>query len=398
MSKRKSGRMSAAAEAKKIKEQSPLWFDANWTWSEPGSKKVERLVNFKADAGALSPVIQLTGSGIPGSKKIAAFDIDSTVIKTHSGRRFAIGSNDWQFWEDEVPDKLKEAHNDGYKIVFFTNQAGIEKNHVRPKEICTKCEDIIVALGFPVQVFMCTGQNQFRKPSVLVFDHMEKNCNDGIAVDRKKSYYVGDAAGRDKDWAPGKTRDFSCSDRMFAANCGLTFYTPEEYFLGEAAVPFQWRSTDPVVELKMAEGKAPEKYHSLEQEMIVMVGFPASGKSTFSRNYLVPHGYQVVNRDTLGTQSKCKKSCDESLKNGKSVIIDNTNPAKHVRQEYINIAKKHGVPIRCFWFQTSLPLAHHMNLYRQTQTNGDVRRVPDVGYNVFKKHFEEPDLEEGFSE
>lgn len=32
--------------------------------------------------------------------------------------------------------------------------------------------------------------------------------------------YVGDAAGRDKEWSPGKPKDFSCDDRKFAANIG----------------------------------------------------------------------------------------------------------------------------------------------------------------------------------
>jgi hypothetical protein len=36
-----------------------------------------------------------------------------------------------------------------------------------------------------------------------------------------KCKYVGDAAGRAKNWAPDKPKDFSCSDRMFAANIGI---------------------------------------------------------------------------------------------------------------------------------------------------------------------------------
>ncbi|XP_077981308.1 bifunctional polynucleotide phosphatase/kinase-like [Glandiceps talaboti] len=397
MSKRKSSRVAQAAEAKKKKDESPLDFEASWTWYNPGSKKDGQLVY--ENPTAFAPVIQLNGPGIPSSTKVAGFDIDSTLIATKSGRKFATGMSDWKWWSDEVPEKLKEAHDNGFKIVFFTNQAGIEKNHVSPKEICRKCEDIICELGFPVQVFMCTGQNQYRKPSCTIFDHMERDCNNDMTVDLKQSYYVGDAAGRKKEWAPGKSRDFSCSDRMFAANCKLKFYTPEEYFLGEEPTKFEWRSVNPINELKKAKDKTPEgSYHSNTQEMVISIGCPASGKSTFSKNYLVSHGYVAINRDTLGTQSKCQKGCIEALKAGKSVVIDNTNPAKHTRYEYIKLAQKYGVPVRCFWFETPLPLAQHMNMFRQTLTNGQVRRVPDVGYNVFKKNFEEPELSEGFTE
>lgn len=44
--------------------------------------------------------------------------------------------------------------------------------------------------------------------------------------------YVGDAAGRAKNWAPGKPKDFSCGDRMFAANIGIDFATPDAVKLG----------------------------------------------------------------------------------------------------------------------------------------------------------------------
>jgi len=31
-------------------------------------------------------------------------------------------------------------------------------------------------------------------------------------------------------------------------------------------------------------------------------------------------------------------------------------------------------------------------------TKGEVRRIPDVGYNMYKKNFKEPTASEGFSE
>lgn len=34
-------------------------------------------------------------------------------------------------------------------------------------------------------------------------------------------------------------------DRKFAANTGLTFYTPEEYFLKEAPAQYSWGSFSP---------------------------------------------------------------------------------------------------------------------------------------------------------
>jgi bifunctional polynucleotide phosphatase/kinase len=41
--------------------------------------------------------------------------------------------------------------------------------------------------------------------------------------------------------------------------------------------------------------------------MIIMIGLPASGKSTFSKKYFLPFGYVHINRDILKTQEKCLK-------------------------------------------------------------------------------------------
>lgn len=56
-----------------------------------------------------------------------------------------------------------------------------------------------------------------------------------------------------------------------------------------------------------------------------MAGFPGSGKSTFAEQY---KGYVIVNRDTLKTWQKCVEVAKKALKEGKSVIVDNTNPDK----------------------------------------------------------------------
>ena len=85
------------------------------------------------------------------------------------------------------------------------------------------------------------------------------------------------------------------------------FKTPEELFLGEKAVRFKWGPFSPEKYLKSAPKPDKSTYHASSQEMIIMVGTPASGKSTFVKKYLLPHGYAHVNRDTLKTPEKCYK-------------------------------------------------------------------------------------------
>lgn len=138
--------------------------------------------------------------------------------------------------------------------------------------------------------------------------------------------------------------------------------------------------------------------HPQETEMIINVGYPAAGKSTLSKKYLAKKGYTIINRDTLSTQDKCLKAAEASLQQKKSVVIDNTNPSKEARKVYINLAKKYNSSVRCFMFETSFELAKHLNMYRQSQTLGKVRRIPDVGFNTYKSRYEKPELSEGFCE
>ncbi|XP_061169091.1 bifunctional polynucleotide phosphatase/kinase-like [Saccostrea echinata] len=345
------------------------------------------------------PLMALTSPTLPGSEKVVGFDIDFTVIKTASGRKFAQGSSDWEWWDECVPQKLRDLNAQGYRVIFFTNQAGIEKLKAKPEDIMKKVEDMIAELAIPVLCFVCTGNNHYRKPSTAMWDFFVENANGGVKVDLSKCKYVGDAAGRAKDWAPGKPKDFSCSDRKFAANIGIGFATPEEFFLGEKPPPFEWGCPDPNQYLKNNKPPPGSKdFIAKTQELVMMVGCPASGKSTFRKRYFEPHGYTAINRDTLGTMDKCLKACKEALSKGKSVIVDNTNPREDARQPFTQLAKKQGIQCRCFVMNTPVELAKHMNYVRQNQTNGEVRRIPEVGYNVYKKGFSAPTKKEGFSD
>ncbi|CAH2318932.1 bifunctional polynucleotide phosphatase kinase [Pelobates cultripes] len=337
--------------------------------------------------------------GVQASSKIAGFDIDGTIITTKSGKVFPTSPDDWRILYPEVPRKLKELLVEGYKVVFITNQMGISRGKLRPEVFKAKAEAILDKLGIPVQIFVATGMGMYRKPVTGMWDYLCEKGNDGIPVQKEDCLYVGDAAGRPANWAPDrKKKDFSCSDRLFALNIGLKFSTPEEFFLGWKTAPFQLPNFDP----RTLDPNAPlhdpaATLVSPSTEVVVTVGFPAAGKSKFVKDYLVPKGYVCVNRDTLGTWQKCVAGCEEALRNGKSVVVDNTNPDLESRSRYINCAKNAGVPVRCFELTTTVEQAKHNNRFREMSQKGHVS-VNDMVINSYKSKFVAPSVSEGFSE
>jgi len=336
------------------------------------------------------------------SDKVISFDMDGTLVNTSSGKKFPISRDDWEWSEAKVPEILRDYNKKGYKVVIFTNQAGIEKGNQKASDITGKISDLAVELGFPIQAFVASATDHYRKPHLTMWKLLQDKFNGDVKIDLTQSYYVGDAAGRAKDWKVGAKKDFSCGDRGFAHNTGLIFKTPEEFFLSEPAAAFQWDSIDPHHVLEQLKAKSPYDEKDIigdvtGQELVIMVGRPASGKSSFSKKYFVPKGYVHVNQDTMKTKAVCLKAAKKALEDGKSVIIDNTNGGRAARAEYLALAKEKGVNARCFWLDTDLELCYHLNFHREKESQGTVRRIPDVAYNVFKKNWAEPSTDEGFA-
>ncbi|XP_003386914.1 PREDICTED: uncharacterized protein F21D5.5-like [Amphimedon queenslandica] len=351
------------------------------------------------------------------SPLVAAFDLDSTLIKTRSGRLpfKAAGPDDWTFWMPCVPHKLLAAEASGYRIVIFTNQGGMNYGNPPLSEFKLKLESVMKELGrASVLLLASLEDDEYRKPRTKMWEYFIECKNEGVMVDMNESYYVGDAAGRPKHVKKDGKADFSCSDRKFAANIKINFSLPEEFFLGEpTSSEFSWYGFNPRTYTPGVEdGPSLEPRGTLitreAQEIVVFVGPPAAGKSQFYKDYMRrernKRHYSHVSRDLLGSWQKCVTECREGLVAGYSAVIDNTSPDIESRGRYIQLGSQCGVPVRCFWFMTSLEHALHNNQYRNhciklKLYKDDIKKmVPDSALRSYKSRFVEPSLAEGFSE
>ena len=75
-----------------------------------------------------------------------------------------------------------------------------------------------------------------------------------------------------------------------------------------------------------------------------------------------------VNQDELGSKEKCMLKAEEFVKAGKSVVIDNTNCNKFVREFWITAAKNWNVSIRAVMIEVDLALCKHLNQFRLLNT------------------------------
>lgn len=287
--------------------------------------------------------------------KLAMFDFDWTLVKPKSGGTFPKNVEDWTWIQPTVPEIVKNYYEKGYAIVVFTNQSKQWKQE--------QIVQAMTSLNIPCTIAIAFDKAEY-KPSRIMFDMVvgEKKW------DANKSFFVGDALGR--------AADFADSDKKFAETIGVKVMPPEKIF------PFPEKDSPSALPVKPLKSG---------QEIVIMTGYPGSGKSTISKNVFGAHpSYEVLDGDVLKTPAKMLSTGKKFLAAGKSVVFDATNPSKEKRAIYIALAKELNIPCRCIHVKTSMEEAVARNNAREV-----AKGVPMIAYYMYRKKFEEPTHSEG---
>ncbi|KAJ2513324.1 hypothetical protein GGI11_004445 [Coemansia sp. RSA 2049] len=380
--------------------------------------------------------------------KFAAFDLDHTLICVKGRWTYPKGPYDWKFLHPSVPKVLCSLHEQEYKIVILTNQNAFMGSKKKPgmpknaKDFRIKIASIASVLKIPFTVVVATAKDYMRKPCPGMW-HIAELDNGGVAVDRSASFFVGDAAGRPAGFVEGAPADFSACDIGLARNAGVPFYTPEDIFHDNNSISLgndtfvlpppverevnhftpRLLTSDPselsglVDTLKRETQQAQNAERGL---LVVLVGPPACGKSTFVNTHLAPLGFERINMDTLKTAKKCENAVSAALEAGRCAVVDNTNPAVETRSAFNDIARKHGAKsiavvfkhsVRDFAmhndsFRASIEQAcHFRSVQEQNMDHASVldtipvgaERIPPVAYHTYYKRLVVPEEAEGFS-
>ena len=286
--------------------------------------------------------------------KIAAFDYDHTLVCPKDGKTMPSDVEDWKWLYPNIPDELKRYNDEGFTIVVFTNQS-------KPWKVI-QIQYVLQTLQIPVFIVVASEKCDY-KPNPILYDVLVGSAK----VDKEQSFFVGDALGGKGDWAD--------SDKVFAQNIGLKCLSPEKMFATKQVVEV------PVPVLNLSDSK----------QVIIMVGYPGSGKSTVAKSVCANTSFALIQGDVYKTSPKMLKAALEHVKEGKSVVFDATNSSSKKRSEYIEFAKKHNMKVVCVYVSTSLEVSYKRNKEREPD-----QQVPKIAYSVYTKHFVNPSIEEGF--
>lgn len=334
--------------------------------------------------------------------KIIGFDLDYTIIKPASGKKFSKDENDWEFMfnqSDVVINKLQNIANikdDEFNYIIFilTNQ-----NFKDTSKSFNKCKSVYLELlqkikNINLVMFGAILDDYNRKPRLGSLEYVKQL----VKFNESEMLYVGDACGRKED--------FSDTDLKFAINAGCKFKTPEDFFLEnkeKLITPeciFKHRNVEDINDVcdnifRLFKTKVKVK-------VIVFIGAPASGKTYLSKKLIEKNLNSgiIISQDNLKTFAKCEKEFHKNIHTNNLIIVDNTNRDKSTRNKWVKIFDKYNDDSICLEFKfiylkTKKEKSLHCLAYRNyKRALLGMTTMSKMSVNMFYAKFENPDINE----
>lgn len=325
-------------------------------------------------------------------KNVYMFDLDYTLIKTKSGKKFPTNKNDWELLNQNVKTKLANVSN--CLVGIISNQKGL-KSLEQKKDWEYKLEQIAQVLRIDF-VFASLSDDRYRKPLPGSYEYIKEYYKfldwDKLRVN-KKIYYIGDAFGREKD--------FSDTDIKYALNNGFKFKTPEIFFEFDKDEGKTGNIRYPVInyfsqqEQSQLFDKLDNVIKTHQKILIVTIGLPASGKSFLRKELIKKYPkFTYSNNDDIHNKLQSQMLIKKISPDYNFVIDDNTNLDKSVRNEKIKLFDgyyKIGI-----WFDYELDVCFHLNWLRMYWFGGKI--LPKVSYYTLRKKFDLTNMVDEFDQ
>ena len=148
----------------------------------------------------------------------------------------------------------------------------------------------------------------------------------------------------------------------------------------------------------------------MSNTVTMVMGYPASGKSTITKKMAAAPNTVILNRDSVGgTVLDLLPKMEQELKNGNNVILDNLFPTIESRDPFIKAAQMyHGAKVNCVLMGTTIEEAQFNAVQRAIGLLGEfptpeaIKKAkhpnifPPAVLFKYKKEFQKPTKTEGF--